>query len=194
MGEVLNTLSDLRLDNIIQKWEKLDLIDCVKNKENVSLAFELVSLYLLNGDDVKNHKDCEKVEVVIYPILARILGGVSEKIPYRLISDKVFEITLNLLKVYDETNNSKLIGDDEAMFIIKFCDDNELKFGDIGTDEERIMKVLYNAGANKEQVLNIMGELFFNSDLYSGNEENVTKMLKKQLGEEMYGKIDMFDF
>ena len=131
MGEVLNVLTGSRMDNIIHKWEKLDLLCCTNNKENVSLAFELLTLYILNGDDVKNHKDCEKVEVVIYPILGRIFGVASKKMPYRLISDKVFEITLNLLKVYDETSNSKLIGDDEAEFIVKFCDENEIKFGDV---------------------------------------------------------------
>jgi len=55
--------------------------------------------------------------------------------------------------------------------------------------ETEIIKTLYNIGASKEVVLEIMNELVFTSDKYAGKADAIDCMLKEKLGDDLYLKL-----
>ena len=53
-------------------------------------------------------------------------------------------------------------------------------------EEKHIIETLTNIGVEKEKTLEIMHELLFNSNKYSGNQDEINTMLIKKLGIDLY--------
>jgi hypothetical protein len=53
-------------------------------------------------------------------------------------------------------------------------------------EEKHIIETLANIGVEKEKTLEIMHELLFNSNKYSGNQDEINTMLRKKLGIDLY--------
>ncbi len=53
-------------------------------------------------------------------------------------------------------------------------------------EEKHIIETLSNIGVEKEKTLEIMHELLFNSNKYSGNQDEINTMLRKKLGIDLY--------
>ena len=92
MGELLKTLKEQNLSELITKWETIGFLSSAKNKRNLALACEFSSLYLLDNIEKYNGE----ITTLAFPVIVRIFRGIEEDLPAELIFDKVVQIITRL--------------------------------------------------------------------------------------------------
>jgi hypothetical protein len=131
MGELLKTLKEQNLSELITKWETIGFLSSAKNKRNLALACEFSSLYLLDNIEKYNGE----ITTLAFPVIVRIFRGIEEDLPAELIFDKVVQIitrlsvkliTYQTTKVWNNKNPNLDNKDIEAEFVKDFCDNFQL--------------------------------------------------------------------
>jgi len=131
MGELLKTLKEQNLSELITKWETIGFLSSAKNKRNLVLACEFSSLYLLDNIEKYNGE----ITTLAFPVIVRIFRGIEEDLPAELIFDKVVQIitrlsvkliTYQTTKVWNNKNPNLDNKDIEAEFVKDFCDNFQL--------------------------------------------------------------------
>jgi len=131
MGELLKTLKEQNLSELITKWETIGFLSSAKNKRNFALACEFSSLYLLDNIEKYNGE----ITTLAFPVIVRIFRGIEEDLPAELIFDKVVQIitrlsvkliTYQTTKVWNNKNPNLDNKDIEAEFVKDFCDNFQL--------------------------------------------------------------------
>ena len=131
MGELLKTLKEQNLSELITKWETIGFLSSAKNKRNLALACEFSSLYLLDNIEKYNGE----ITTLAFPVIVRIFRGIEEDLPAELIFDKVVQIIIQLsvklityqtTKVWNNKNPNLDNKDIEAEFVKDFCDNFQL--------------------------------------------------------------------
>ena len=135
MGELLKTLKEQNLSELITKWENIGFLTNTKNKRNLALACELSALYLLDNIEKYNGD----ITTLTHPVIVRIFRKIEENLPIELILDKVVEIITTFKIKLDEIQNTdewvnkgeNKVKDVEAEFIADFSDNFPFEFGSV---------------------------------------------------------------
>jgi len=126
MGELLKTLKEQNLSELITKWENIGFLTNAKNKRNTALACELSALYLLDNIEKYNGD----ITTLTHPVIVRIFNKVEQDLPLELIFNKVIQIIIALsaklityktIEVWNNRNPNLDEKDIELEFIVDFC-------------------------------------------------------------------------
>jgi len=127
MGELLKTLKEQNLSELITKWENIGFLTNAKNKRNTALACELSALYLLDNIEKYNGD----ITTLTHPVIVRIFNKVEQDLPLELIFNKVIQIIIALsaklityktIEVWNNRNPNLDEKDIELEFIVDFCE------------------------------------------------------------------------
>ena len=127
MGELLKSLKEQNLSELITKWENIGFLSNSKNKRNTALACEFSALYLLDNIEKYNGE----ITTLTHPVIVRIFSKVEQDLPAELIFNKVIQIIIALsaklityqtIEVWNNRNPNLDEKDIEAEFVKDFCD------------------------------------------------------------------------
>lgn len=113
-------------NNIQKHWSELGFLEGDINKRNVSLAYHLTTMYLLDSEKYDNRFKDYEFEIIIFPIIYRVISRVKENLSLTRIATLTYKLIEDayIKHLEIESENNKLINVDSNYKnneILTFC-------------------------------------------------------------------------
>lgn len=117
MEKLKKILTEDKIVKIIARWDRFGLLEFVKNKQNVALAMDFTSVYLVD----KAYGGT--IETQAFIAIERLFRNLEEDLTIEFIADNVLEILVKLRTELEKLGDIEWELSESAEFISKFVEE-----------------------------------------------------------------------